>query len=648
MRNLFLCAVAWICSHTALFAQVNFTANDVVPPYSEYFYYGTNGGYYWTWDNTSIADIAAGNRSKGIVGIESRTFRPPIPAEFVAYYNNYNISLPGFQYAYGLGVREITVILNSPAANERDPTFYDQNSKPASTNACGQSSWLFKNMYTPIWDGGLNGTPYNDTNYCAKYIYEIVSRYKGYTRFWEIVNEPDYDQSQLAWRLRGQAGNWWENLPDPCSLTNLRAPVFHYIRWLRIAYDIIKTLAPDTYVCPGGIGYLSFADVLCRYTDNPVDGSVTPEYPLSGAAYFDVLSYHSYPQYALGYWSNANGGGFVYERHSDKAAEKYIEGKILYDSLFALYGYDGVQKPKKKYICTEVNIPSASFDNMIGSDLAQANFVPKAFVLSQKNDILQTYFFVLGDDHPNGPATSSFQVMGMYENLTNNGPVNNGPGYRHVLKNSGKAFKTIANLLYKARYDAAKTTAMNLPSNIEGGAFRDTLGKYIYVLWAKTNTDFSETANATYSFPAAMNVTPELDLRRFDWSVTQTVSRIAPTNIALTSSPIYLSEDLDILPIDDDKPGPPPPTNNTFAVNVYPNPATAATTLTFTIQGKATVNVKIFNAEGQLVKTVVSGKAYAAGTHIVPLPITSLPSGAYYCRWESDKIQEMRKFVVSK
>ncbi len=46
MRNLILCVVAWLCNSTTLLAQVNYTADNVVPPYNGTFSYGTNGGYY--------------------------------------------------------------------------------------------------------------------------------------------------------------------------------------------------------------------------------------------------------------------------------------------------------------------------------------------------------------------------------------------------------------------------------------------------------------------------------------------------------------------------------------------------------------------------------------------------------------------------
>ncbi len=644
MRNLILCVVAYICNMTHLLAQVNYTADNTVPPYNGYFYYGTNGGWYWTWDDKSLADIAAGNRSKNIKGLDSKTFRPPIPAWFVDYYS-YNVRIAEFNYYRTLGVRDLTVILNSPADKEIDSTWYQRDGSPSTSNDCNQHSYMFRNMYTPIWDGGLNGTPYNDTNYCARYIYEVVSRYKPYTKFWEVVNEPDFDGSQQAWKPRGQTGNWWENLPFPCSLSNIRAPVFHYIRWLRIAYDIIKTLDPSAYVAPGGLGYIAFADILCRYTDNPVDGSVTPDYPKPGSAYFDVLSFHSYPQYALGQWSNA-ANGFVYERHSDKAAQKFIGLKNEFDSVLKIYGYDGIQKPKKLYVCTETNIPSKAFGTMIGSDQAQVNYILKSLILSQKYGVLQTYPFVLGDSKPLASAVDGFELMGLYECLTDNGPVNGGPGYHHRFKNSGYAYKTLSNLLLYTRYDAARTTAMNIPSTLDGAAFKDSIGRYIYLLWAKTTRDGDESASGTYSFPAAANVTPQLERRTWDWSSSAATTIVNASSIPLTSTPILLSEHFDILPIDD-KPKP-PPANTEFAINIYPNPASTAASLTFTIRGNAKVKATIYNVEGKLITTAIAGRSFTTGTHVVPLPVQQLANGVYYCRFKTEKSEEIRKFIIAR
>jgi hypothetical protein len=648
MRKVILCLAVLICSKMKLLAQINFSANDVVPAYNGYFYYGINGGYAMSWDAPSIADICAGNPVKGVPGLSSRTFRTLFSREqFVTYGGNYNLYISQYNYYFGLGMKDFTAMIFLPSPAERDNTFYDRDGKPAAGNWCNTPSNLFKNMYAPIWDGGVNGTPVNDTNYYAKFVYEVVTRYKPYVKFWEIVNEPDFDNTGTGWKGRGEPGNWWENLPDPCALNNVRAPIFHYIRMLRIAYEVIKSVDPTAFVGPGGLGYASFADNLCRYTDNPNGGAVTAEYSKPGSAYFDVLSYHSYPAFNMGAYSNAV-GGWVYYRHSDRASDEFVRVKNEFDSVLHLYGYNGVKYPKKVFICTEANVPSKAFNQYIGSDAAQTNFVMKAFVQSQKHKVLQTYIYASGDAVPVWQATDGFECMGMYENLVGKGPVDGGTGYNQVMKPSGYGFRTIASQLLYSRYDSLRTVAMNLPANINGAAFRDTVGNYTYVLWARTTIDHSEAASATYAFPAAMNVSPETKARYWDFSKTGKTEIIHSDAVQLTGAPMLLSDNFAILPIDD-KPKPQPEAEKEFtSVTIYPNPAKERSSIAFTLKGNTHVSLDIYTTDGKLVAKPVTDRAYKAGTYSILLPVEQLVSGVYYCHFKTERSEEIKKLVVTK
>ena len=216
------------------------------------------------------------------------------------------------KYYEELGMGEHTAIVGFPSPTHRDPVQY----------CPGIQSELFANMYTPIWDGGANGTPYNDDNYYAAYLYKTVSEYKDHVRFWEIWNEPGFDYTGgLGYLLPGAPGSWWDNNPNPCDY-KLRAPIFHYVRLLRISWEVIKTLDPDAYVVVSGTGYPSFLDAILRNTDNPLDGSVTAEYPLRGGAFFDVMGYHSYPHFDGGLREYSDSiQNWLYYRHSDAAAQ---------------------------------------------------------------------------------------------------------------------------------------------------------------------------------------------------------------------------------------------------------------------------------------------------------------------------------------
>ncbi len=337
-----------VCTFAAfsVSAQINYTANQQVTPYAGPYRAGINMGYYPGWTNQSLSDIAAGNPALGIPGIGAKTNRVGLP-EIVLDYFGYGLLESDFQHYKSVGMNEFTAFTNGPTWPHQEKTQY----------CPGQFSPLFANMYTPIWDGGANGTPYNDTNYYAVYLYKVVTQYKDDVRFWEVWNEPGFDYANLGWRGPDYPGNWWLEGPQPCDYI-LRAPIYNYIRALHIAWEVIKTVDPDSYVCISGVGYLSFLNAVLRNTDNPNNGDISPEYPLLGGAYFDCVAIHSYPHFD---GSTTNYGENFFERHSDQAADGVAKVMNDYQGILDQYGYDGVTYPKKEWICTEINSPRKAF-----------------------------------------------------------------------------------------------------------------------------------------------------------------------------------------------------------------------------------------------------------------------------------------------
>ena len=515
-----------------LAAQVNFTANDLVPPYTGGFHPSANMGAYSSFSDETLAELAAGNPEIGVPGAGVKSLRPGLFEKFLEQWG-YDVRVPAFEFYQSLGMGDHTVIVGFPSEEHRDPTQY----------CPGIQSELFANMYSPIWDGGANGTPYNDENYYAAYLYKTVSLYKDYVRFWEIWNEPGFDYTGgLGYAEPGSPGNWWENNPDPCDY-KLRAPIFHYVRLLRISWEIIKTLDPDAYVVVSGTGYPSFLDAILRNTDNPADGSVTSEYPLKGGAYFDVMGYHSYPHFdgSLREWSDTL-NDWIHSRHSDGAVDGILKTKETYQNLLSEYGYDGSTFPEKLWIITEVNLPRKSFpdptdpgENFIGSAEAQRNFMIKAMTACMANDILQMQVYKLAEDNHFENAYSEFDLMGLYKRLNYNNL------YFQELNEEGIAHKTASDILFGKIFDPARTAQLNLGANLGGGAFKDEHGNFTYVLWAKTQTDQSEAASATYTFPVGMGVQ---DLLKCEWDASQTHNAVSspPANISLTGTPVFLTE----------------------------------------------------------------------------------------------------------
>ncbi len=524
MKNLTLISALLLVCVTA-FAQVPYTANDFILPYEGVFRPGANPGSTPPWTDEQLADIAAGNPELGIEGIGVKAFRPLLSDDFVETYGK-DFKLETYAHYDRLGLKDNTMMVGFPSEGHRDQGFYCPSSQ----------SELFAGMYEPIWDNGENGTPYNDNNYYAAYLYEIATRYKDYVQFWEIWNEPGFDYTgALGWFPRGAEGNWWDNNPDPCDY-KLRAPIFHYVRLLRISYDVIKTVDSDAFVTLSGVGYPSFLDAILRNTDNPIDGSVTDEYPLKGGSYFDVMGFHSYPHFdgSVKVWSDEV-NGFVYSRHSDAAAEGLSKSQGIFQEVLDEYGYDGNTYPDKHWIITECNIPRRQFSDFIGSELSQRNFLMKAYAECIISDILQLHVFTLGEEGVEDEALGEFELMGMFQHLED-ADVN-----YPIVNEEGIGYKTTSELLFGKTYDPIKTAELQLPDNVKAIAMHDENGRYTYMMWAKTLVDRSEEGTASYSFPANIG-TDQYLTRQWDYSQTRSEELIANNNIELTTTPIFLTE----------------------------------------------------------------------------------------------------------
>ncbi len=522
--SLFLWLITWSFLG---FTQVNFTANDGIKPYSGHFRPGSNMGYLpLGWTNQTAADLLAGNPAKGIPGVGARALRPSLASYVLEQFGD-EIELEPFEYYFSLGLNDLTAFVGEPSDALRDHTEY----------CPGHESTMFKDLYEPIWDNGENGTPVNDNNPFALYMYRIVTKYDNYVKFWEIWNEPGFTYTDKGWRPPGYPGNYWENNPDPCDY-KLRAPVFHYLRTLRIAYEVIKYVSPDDYVVVAGLGFPSFLDVLLRNTDNPVDGSVTSEFPHKGGAYFDVLGIHSYPSIdgSLRHWDN-NTQNWAYMRNSDEAARQVIDERFgIYENVLNNYGYNGEQYPKKLRTITETNVPRIKFTNeSLASVEGQTNFLMKAAITNKVNDVLQMHVYSIDDLEYENNITNEFQAMGFYKKFTNSSPQDQ---VRHP---SAIGYKTTADFITETTYDPSRTAALNLPQGVKGYAFKKQNGTYLYVLWAKTLVDNSEDAAQNYYFPASLKMG---QLTRYDWHFSSTFQSfsVAPTNIPLTGSPSFFVE----------------------------------------------------------------------------------------------------------
>ena len=490
-------------------------ANTIVPAYSGQFLYGSNMAWLnHNWRDEDIADILIGNENRNWEGAGVNSLRPALYYDFIETWG-YDAKVNTFRYYSERGAQHNVIFIGDrPSDQHREKKQYIP----------GVPSESYEKLYEPIWKDGK----VNEKNYYALYVYNLVTRYKDYIKFWEIKNEPDLTNTDCGYNQPGNKCNWWDQDPSPEALFNFHAPIQSYIRMLRISYEVIKFVDTDAYICVGGVGYESFLDAILRNTDNPDQGKVTAQYPHKGGAWFDCLSFHIYPMYYLRNW---NVLGWNHFRHSDAAVAAVKNQADVYVELLKKYGY-GKGYPPKEMIITETNIPGKQFGEYIGSEAAQRNYLIKLAIVAQKERISAVYPFSVWDNYErNDPNGFEYDFMGFYL------PIPDSPeGAQLRIHESGIAWRTTSRLLGNRKYDENETARLNLPSGIDGGAFYSADDHdYMYVLWAKTTKDLSEEASVSYSFPASMNVK---QITSFAWNQKETIMN--GTHLILTGSPVFI------------------------------------------------------------------------------------------------------------
>lgn len=79
----------------------------------------------------------------------------------------------------------------------------------------------------------------------------------------------------------------------------------------------------------------------------------------------------------------------------------------------------------------------------------------------------------------------------------------------------------------------------------------------------------------------------------------------------------------------------------------YPNPFNPETKIRYDVSFSANVSLKVFDINGREVETLVSEKQ-SPGTYEVTFDASSLPSGVYFYKIESDNFNESKKMIVLK
>lgn len=498
----------WVLLCLVSCKKPSYSAQDIVPPFNTSFDIGSNMGYYPPyWEDTDLALLAQ--------KCGANTIRPGLFHHFLAEWG-YENRVPIFQSYQQMGLRNLVAILGYPATSVQDTQSFCPEHRSA----------LFSGLYEPIWAKNGPQTTVNQSNTFAQYVWEVATRYKGLIKIYEIWNEPDLNQTH-GWRPPGMPENWWENAPLPCE-TPLHAPPYHYIRMLRVAYEVIKKVDSEALVAVGGLGWPSYLDVICRYTDEPLRGRVDEKrFPLRGGAYFDCMSFHSYPHLSDA-WQGKRADSTNLGT-SDAALAEFWRLKNQFEAVLHRYGYNDTIYPAKHWICTEFNIPRRSAGNYKGSEQTQINFVIKALVTAQMHGIKQMHLYSLADETTHTDTTLGFGNMGLYEKMSDTPSP-------HAL---AWAYKTTAQLLQNAHFHPEETKKLALISPVQGAAFQYPDGHFIYVLWAHTAGETPDEGMVPYHFPIEFEQENRCVLR-WDYSQKNVCKPLINKEIGLCSEPVFV------------------------------------------------------------------------------------------------------------
>ena len=245
---------------------------------------------------------------------------------------------------------------------------------------------------------------------------------------------------------------------------------------MRITYEVAKKVDPDCWVATGGLGYPNFLDAIMRYTDNPVDGSLTKEYPGYGGAYFDCDCYHKYPKWGT---VDIETGERVDDRGSDSDARKVVILKKDHHNITKKYGF-GDKYPPKIFVATETGL-----DSQEGEDVKRRNWIIKLALMCLEYDVKQHHQLVFTDD---GKGMGDIQNIGQFVSLEE--------AYTHLKRSSIGRIILYKMNLGKYVFDEKKTQKLRekLPANITGIVLKRKFPKvenesyyfeYMYSVWIK-------------------------------------------------------------------------------------------------------------------------------------------------------------------
>ncbi|MFV8749381.1 hypothetical protein ACNOYE_02390 [Nannocystaceae bacterium ST9] len=381
------------------------------------------------------------------------------------------------------------------------------SSAPADAADWELEYWAPTNLYEPTTiDGAIN-----PDNYWGFYVFQTVMTYRDHVKIWEVWNEPDWVPD---WPV---TQTWLDSPPLAEQLPRFNADIYAYVRMLRVTREAALLADPEAKVALGGLGYETFLDAVVRYSDDPNGGAVGGEFPELGHAYFDVLNYHFYPHY-----SGVNSSG---------SARAFV---AKCDAMQAVLESHGVAA--KPCMATESGASHVAIEGVPSGPEYARHYAIKLMALAHAHGILGVDWFALSDGAALGESQDVYSYMGLVLDVAALASTADA-----TQTDTGVALASYGQIFGEALADLGATTALNLPADVDGAAFRLPDDRRAWVLWA-FDEDLDEAASASYELATEVDVL----VHQWDWSQTGATQLRAPAagvvTLDLTAAPQLVVE----------------------------------------------------------------------------------------------------------
>ncbi len=400
-----------IGQHYYAWRYADATADDAIRPWTAGYLVGNNYGYQDGWDNGQFGDLS--------VAIGQMTTRYSLPQQYLQQ-KGIAAERAYLDHMKAIGMHDLVCFLSIPADGDETKV-----TPPA-------------DLYQPIFANGQ----VNAANSWATYVASVVREYGDIIKVWEVWNEPDFTADNT---LGVVGGAWQTRQPKAGETPNWKGGIPQYVRMLRITYEVVHALQPEAYVATGGITYEAYLDWILKLTDNPDGGKVSMTYPLTGGAYFDVLSFHQYPIYAEQDWAAQQKDVFLPTGTTQGDLANWSQKVRNLTYILAQRGYDGSRHPAKIFINTETGVPwEVANDPSTGQKVDPASEARRAagtatgqISLAKQLGVVEIHFYQLNDlTKPTVGLDDAFNHMGMYKYLLM-------PGQPQTLSPIGAAVKAV-------------------------------------------------------------------------------------------------------------------------------------------------------------------------------------------------------------